>query len=115
MQSSPICRFTSKPGGCRYGDNCRFQHAPENKSFSHKDTLTSTNNQTPPPDYNTIRGNATPYTRDTRYYCPDDTGIFLVEGVLFKASFQTLLTGINPLFFNTCIIGYVPSFRHNYD
>ncbi|KAH7334925.1 hypothetical protein B0J17DRAFT_672097 [Rhizoctonia solani] len=52
----------------------------------------STNNQNPPPRVIS----ALAYPRDPKYYFPDGSGVFLVEGILFKIQ-ATLIFGPRPV------------------
>ncbi|CAE7074630.1 unnamed protein product [Rhizoctonia solani] len=124
-KSSGICRFFSKPEGCRFGDKCRFKHVSENGPSSPQPSVTYMNNhwQNPPPDYSATQNEKPKYPRDDKYYCPDDMGIFLVDGTLFKvhasqvfgprpASVPEPIKGISPTYIED-ILPKVPSSSDN--
>ncbi|CAE6459786.1 unnamed protein product [Rhizoctonia solani] len=108
-KSTGLCRFFSRPEGCRFGDSCRFEHISESRPPSPQDLTTYMNNQSLPPDYSTIRDSPIKYKRDAKYYCLDDMGVFLVDGTLFKvhasqvfgprpASVPSPIQGIDPTY-----------------
>ncbi|CAE6350779.1 unnamed protein product [Rhizoctonia solani] len=110
-KSNGVCRFFSRPEGCRFGDSCRFKHISESRPSSPHASVTYMNNQCPPPDYSefTTCDSAIKYKRDTKYYCVDDMGVFLVDDTLFKvhasqvfgprpASVPASIEGINPTY-----------------
>ncbi|CAE6476361.1 unnamed protein product [Rhizoctonia solani] len=85
-KSNAACHFFLRPGGCRHGDSCRFKHISEVKAPSSQPSIPPVNNlwKAPPPDYDTIPDNKAKYARDSKYYCANDMGVFLVDGTLFK-------------------------------
>ncbi|KAG8758552.1 hypothetical protein FRC11_003470 [Ceratobasidium sp. 423] len=115
-----VCRYFSRPGGCIHGDFCRFQHifdagTPPEKSPEKDDP---TNNQNPPPD--DASTTTFTYPRDARYYQPDGSGTFLVEGVLFKAtaifgSRPEVAPGSNRKFVPAYIEDILPIISHSGD
>ncbi|CAE6483579.1 hypothetical protein ACGC1H_005279 [Rhizoctonia solani] len=108
-KSTGLCRFFSKPEGCRFGESCHFKHISESRPSSPQESTIYMNNQSLPPDYSTIRDSPIKYKRDAKYYCLDDMGVFLVDGTLFKvhasqvfgprpASIPSPIQGIGPTY-----------------
>ncbi|CAE7126355.1 unnamed protein product [Rhizoctonia solani] len=101
MPNTPgVCRYFSKPNGCFHGDSCRFKHIsdtgepPVEKVDANKDgdkVEESTNNKDAPPDGDS----AGAFPKDARFYQLDGSGVFLVDGVLFKVQ-ATAIFGSRP-------------------
>lgn len=87
-----VCRYFSGPGTCPYDFFCRFAHISDDDKSKPSDE--PTNNQNNPPAGGA--GATTPtLPKDPRYYQPDGSGVFLVDGILFKVQ-ATAIFGTRP-------------------
>jgi hypothetical protein len=60
--------------------------ANQNSGALHSEVpINPTNNLNLPLDHTTNHG--VTYARDPKYYCMDDIGVFLVDGILFKVKY----------------------------
>jgi hypothetical protein len=89
--SKRACRYFSTPRGCRNGDDCSYAHvlpvpgAPGSGvkvATEQTSRLWDSNNSGDPPDYTTTQV----FPRDSQFYC--DSGVFLVDGILFKVRYN---------------------------
>ncbi|CEL56531.1 hypothetical protein RSOLAG1IB_07880 [Rhizoctonia solani AG-1 IB] len=84
--STSACRYFSSASGCIKGGHCRFQHIRSSAWANHERSDEPTNNRGSPPrdDSSADANSVKTHPRDTRFYQLDGSGVFLVDGVLFK-------------------------------
>ncbi|EUC62553.1 RNA recognition motif 1 in RNA-binding protein 28 (RBM28)-like protein [Rhizoctonia solani AG-3 Rhs1AP] len=81
--------------GYPYGKNLNDDNNKAHTNRMPSPVGESTNNQNAPPDFTSDSSMTFMHPKDSRYYQPDRSGVFLVDGVLFKVQ-ATAIFGSRP-------------------